>query len=58
MRYIHANTAPARPLTGALPAERIAWGLMAILMYLGIPYLKKILTFVLMGLYDWFILPN
>lgn len=54
------NTAyshPARPfnLPAALPAE-IAWGITALFAWLGLPFLRELLVWALLKLYEMFVM--
>jgi hypothetical protein len=52
-----AYSHPARPfnLPAALPAE-IAWGITALFAWLGLPFLRELLVWALLKLYEMFVM--
>lgn len=53
--YSHPHT--ARPYTGpGLTSSEIAWGVTLLLAYLGLPFLRELLVWVLFKVYETFIM--
>jgi hypothetical protein len=57
MQTVHPHPHAARPYTGPrLSSSGIAWGVILLLAYLGLPFLRELLIWVLFKVYEAFVM--
>ncbi|WP_157986591.1 hypothetical protein [Chitinophaga alhagiae] len=56
MELTYPRESTARRQQPMLTADEIAWGITIVAAWLGLPYLRALLIFILERIYDWFLL--
>lgn len=56
MQTAYHQTIPRHQVKPAISATEAAWGIVLLLAWLGLPFLRELLVWTLMKLYDMFIM--